>query len=115
MFDLRSIPTIQDDDYTPTNAACSAEPMRKADHKSKKHPSPRHNEKIGGGHFVFRRGRTTGRIKTGSIMAGKMPFEHPNMESARTEAKRLQGMFGGRYDVFSTSAVVDGTDDGEWA
>jgi hypothetical protein len=97
-----------DHDYTPTNAAGSAEPFARPDHKSKKHPRPRRNEKVGGGHFVFRRGGRTGRIKTGSILAGKLPFEHPDMESARTEADRLQKLHGGRYDVFSTSAIVDG-------
>ena len=90
-----------------TGGAHSDEPMQRPDHKSKKHPRPRRNEKVGGGHFVFRRGGRTGRIKTGAIMAGKMPFEHPSLESARAEAERLHGLHGGRYDVLSTSAIVD--------
>lgn len=102
-------------DYTPVSAASSAEPFPKADHKAKKHGRPRsaaarRNEKIGGGHFVFRRGGRTGRIKTGFILAGAMPFEHPDIGSARSEAVRLQSLHGGRYDVMSVSAVVDGTD-----
>ena len=79
-----------EDDLIPcTGGAHSDEPMQRPDHKSKKHPRPRRNEKVGGGHFVFRRGGRTGRIKTGAIMAGKMPFEHPSLESARAEAERL--------------------------
>lgn len=99
-----------DADYTPSaTAAGSTEPFRKPDHKSKKHGRParqRHNETVGGGHFVFRRGRTTGRIKTGAILAGRMPFEHPSKESALAEAGRLQGLHGGTYDVLSVSATV---------
>lgn len=97
-----------DHDYTPTNVAGSAEPFARPDHRSKRHPRPRRNEKVGAGHFVFRRGGRTGRIKTGAILAGGMPFEHPSVDSARTEAERLQSLYGGRYDVFSTSAIVDG-------
>lgn len=104
-------PTPEDFDDIHVTAA-SAEPFARPNHKGKKHCRPRHGEKIGGGHFVFRRGDTTGRIKTGSILAGKMPFEHPNMESARTEAVRLQALNGGRYDVLSVSAMVDGEQEG---
>jgi len=43
-------------------------------------------EKVGGGFFVFRRGSTTGRIK---INPAKLPFEHPSLEAALREAKRL--------------------------
>lgn len=97
-----------DHDYTPTNAAGSAEPMQRPDHKSKRHPRPRRNEKVGGGHFVFRRGGRTGRIKTGHIKHGALPFEHPDIDSARTEAARLQSLYGGRYDVLSVSSTIDG-------
>lgn len=81
----------------------SDEPMLHPDHKAKKHgrPKPRRNEKIGGGYFVFKRGRRTGRIKTGHILAGKMPFEHPNLESATNEAARLAVENGGRYVVLA--------------
>jgi hypothetical protein len=96
------------EDYIPTNAAGSAEPFARPDHKSKRHPRPRHNEVVGGGHFVFRRGRTTGRIKTGAIMSGRMPFEHPTWESAVTEATRLHGLTGRTFEVFSRSASVGG-------
>lgn len=92
--------------------AGSVEPMPRADHKAKKRSRPkgreRRNKKIKGGHFVFRRGGRTGRIKTGHIINGAMPFEHPSIEAARTEADRLQKLHGGRYDVLSVSAIVDG-------
>ncbi len=111
-------PTPEDFDDI-TIAAQSAEPFTKPDHKAKKHGRPpsrsareRRNEKIKGGHFVFRRGRRTGRIAIGAM--GSLPFEHPSLESARTEAQRLQSKNGGRYDVFSVSSVVDGTSDDEW-
>lgn len=100
-------PTPEDFDDIHVSAG-SAEPFARADHKAKRHSRPRRNERVGGGHFVFKRGETTGRIKTGSIMRGAMPFEHPNMESAYAEACRLQALNGGRYDVLSVSAMVDG-------
>lgn len=42
-------------------------------------------EVVGGGWFVFRRSKKTGRIGGG----GQLPFEHGSWESAFTEAKRL--------------------------
>ena len=102
-----------DDDFLPGPSAHSDEPMRKPDHKAKKHgkpnhgkkwpafPGPRANEEIGGSYFVFKRGRRTGRIKTGHIMAGKMPFEHPSLEAALNEAVRLSIEKGGKFEVFS--------------
>lgn len=45
----------------------------------------RRGEKIGGGYFVFRRGKKTGRISAG----GSLPFEHPSYAAARQEAERL--------------------------
>lgn len=113
----RPQPEDFDDMATSAITASNAEPFPRADHKAKKHGRPvrqRRNEQIGGGHFVFRRGRTTGRIKTGSILAGRMPFEHPNVASARTEAQRLQKLHGGRYDVLSVSATIDGAVDEDW-
>ena len=87
----------------------SDEPMQRVDHKAKKfgRPRARRNEKVGGGYFVFKRGRRTGRIKTGHILAGKMPFEHPDLESATNEAARLAVEHGGHYSVF---AEVRGAD-----
>lgn len=79
----------------------SDEPMNRPDQKSKRHPRPRRNEKVGGGYFVFKRGRRTGRIKTGHILAGKMPFEHCSLESALDEAARLAIENGGTYRVFA--------------
>lgn len=66
-------------------------------------PGPRTNEKIGGGFFVFQRGRTTGRIKVGHIMRGAMPFEHPNLEAAIDEAARLSVEYGGQFEVFGSA------------
>jgi len=44
-------------------------------------------EKIGGGFFVFRRGKKTGRI---AVKRNAMPFEHPSYESAKQEVARLE-------------------------
>ena len=66
----------------------------------------RHNEQVGGGYFVFRRGTTTGRIKTGFIRRGALPFEHPDFESAHREACRLAELYGGKYDVFAFAGSV---------
>jgi len=97
-----------EDDFLPGPATHSDEPMRKPDHKAKKHgrpyhgkkwpafPGPRDNEEIGGGHFVFKRGRRTGRIKTGMI-----PFEHDTYDAAVQEAARLSIEVGGKFEVFS--------------
>lgn len=45
--------------------ASSAEPMRRADHKSKKHGRP----PLAGGRFVFRRGCTSERIQSRDVSA----------------------------------------------
>ena len=63
----------------------------------------RKGEKIGGGWFVFRRGKKTGRIGT---RQNTMPFEHPTEESAFIEAKRLAALHPGeKYSVFGYSGV----------
>ena len=46
----------------------------------------RKGEVIGGGFFVFRRGKKTGRV---GVRLGTTPFEHGSYESASAEAKRL--------------------------
>lgn len=46
----------------------------------------RRGERVGGGFFVFRRGRTTGRIK---IDPTKPPYEHASLGDATAEAVRL--------------------------
>ena len=51
-----------------------------------KKPWSRPGEKVGGGYFVFRRGKTTGRVCPPSDRA---PFEHPTIESALAEMNRL--------------------------
>jgi hypothetical protein len=47
--------------------------------------SGRKGEKIGGGFFVFRRGKKTGRVGVTS----SLPYEHPSLSSAVAEAERL--------------------------
>jgi hypothetical protein len=66
----------------------------------------RRNELVGGGHFVFCRGGRTGRIKTGAILAGRLPFEHPTLESATAEAIRLSEIHGRSFVVLSQIVVV---------
>lgn len=68
----------------------------------------RHNEQVGGGFFVFRRGTRTGRIKTGHIKAGNIPFEHPSLKSALAEAERLAELHGGKFDILSSAHQIDG-------
>ncbi|MEZ2132522.1 MULTISPECIES: hypothetical protein [unclassified Sinorhizobium] len=99
------------DYYTPQHAAGSAEPFSRPDHRAKKHPRPapksRKNEKLGGGVFVFRRGRA------GRIHPTTWPFEHPTEDSAIVEAGRLAKMTGDTFEVYSRVAVagpVDGAD-----
>jgi hypothetical protein len=76
--------------------ACSAEPMRRADHKSKKHARPaRKSETLGGGHFVFRR------YADGRIHPRQDPFEHGTLAEAVTEMERLVSRHGGEFEVFS--------------
>ncbi len=90
-------------------AASSVEPMLRPDHKAKKHgkpktkyeymrrfpKKPRNGEEVGGGHFVFRRGDSTGRIRP-----CMWPFEHPSYDSALVEAARLHKEHGGTFEVF---------------
>ncbi|MBD9542905.1 hypothetical protein IB276_26010 [Ensifer sp. ENS04] len=102
-----------DDNYAPTACtASSAEPMQRADHRAKKHGKPYHSKKwpgfpgerpreaIGGGHFVFKRGKRTGRIENRGI-----PFEHSSLDAALSEAARLTIEHGGQFDVFSRIGV----------
>ena len=49
----------------------------------------REGEKIGGGHFVFR--RTEG----GRITPNRCPYEHPTFEAAEKEARRLAAKYPG--------------------
>jgi hypothetical protein len=59
--------------------------------------STRRGEQIGGGWFVFRRGKRTGRIG----IRTQLPFEHPTREAALTEARRLADLTPGEtYQVF---------------
>lgn len=60
----------------------------------------RPGEKIGGGFFVFRRGRGSGRIR-----ASEWPFEHPTLGEARAEAQRLAEKHPGqKFDVLAVHA-----------
>jgi hypothetical protein len=65
---------------------------------------PRPNEKIGGGYFVFRRGKKTGRI---SVRTSVLPFEHPTFAAAMEEAHRLaEKHVGETFEVFNRIALV---------
>jgi len=55
----------------------------------------RKGEEIGGGYFVFRRGKGTGRVRP-----SPWPFEHPTICSAKREADKLAAMQPGyQFDV----------------
>jgi hypothetical protein len=57
----------------------------------------RDGEQIGGGFFVFRRGRKIGRVQ-----CPEWPYEHPDLASAHAEAERLRAKYPGeRFDVFA--------------
>lgn len=82
-------------------AASSVEPMPRPDHKAKKNSRPaRKSEKLGGGHFVFRR-HADGRIHPNSI-----PFEHPDFGAANDEAYRLVEKHGGTFEVYQCRNIV---------
>lgn len=49
-------------------------------------------EEIGGGYIIARRESTNGRIK----ISATLPFEHPSMEAAQTEAQRLSEKYPGQ-------------------
>jgi len=71
--------------------------------RRRRSPKPRINETIGGGFFVFRRGKKTGRVG----VRGSLPFEHGSLEQAAAEATRLAKLFPGEtFEVFQTSGVV---------
>lgn len=71
--------------------------------RRRRSPKPRINETIGGGFFVFRRGKKTGRVG----VRGGLPFEHGSLEQAAAEATRLAKLFPGEtFEVFQTSGVV---------
>jgi hypothetical protein len=59
---------------------------------------PRNGEVVGGGFFVFRRGKTTGRI---SRRVHVPPYEHGSREAAEAEATRLAVQYPGEtFAVF---------------
>jgi endonuclease YncB( thermonuclease family) len=63
----------------------------------------RPGEKIGGGFFVFRRGKRTGRVGISSTL----PFEHPDLLSATREARRLAAATPGEtFEVFATTNIA---------
>ena len=64
---------------------------------------PRKGEEIGGGFFVFRRGKKTGRISVHSTL----PFEHSNMLEATKEGIRLTGKLKGEtFAVFQQVYLI---------
>lgn len=55
-------------------------------------------EVVGGGYFVFRRGKRTGRI---GVKNSTIPFEHGSRESAMAEVARLEKQYPGEtFKVF---------------
>lgn len=54
----------------------------------------REGEQIGGGFFVFRRGRRSNRV-----WPSKLPFEHPSLAAALAERDRLAALFPDRTFV----------------
>lgn len=60
-----------------------------------KHTRKEKGEMVGGGYFVFRRGRSSGRIKINvekSPVGIWLPFEHASVDSAIRQAENLQAM-----------------------
>lgn len=71
--------------------------------RRRRSPAPRKNEVIGGGFFVFRRGKHTGRVG----VATSMPYEHGSFEQALAEATRLANLCPGEtFEVFQTSGAI---------
>lgn len=61
----------------------------------------RPGEQIGGGFFVFRRGRKVGRVQ-----APEWPFEHPTLEAAQAQRAVLMARFPGEvFEVFARVAA----------
>lgn len=62
----------------------------------------RPQETIGGGFFVFRRGRRTNRIRP-----ARFPFEHDTMEAATEAATKLAQQNPGKtFEVYARRSVV---------
>ncbi|WP_421565710.1 hypothetical protein [Ochrobactrum sp. EDr1-4] len=71
--------------------------------RRRRSPAPRKNEVIGGGFFVFRRGKLTGRVS----VATSLPYEHGSFEQALAEAARLAKLCPGEtFEVFQTSGAI---------
>lgn len=87
---------------SPTAAAPEAAPAAQ---------NVRKGEIIGGGFFVFRR------TNQGRIWPARCPYEHGSFASAIAEAKRLQGITGGKYEVFTSLLPNEPlvlADDADW-
>ncbi|WP_235925481.1 hypothetical protein [Brucella pseudintermedia] len=88
-----------DADLLTTNQKHEEQPIMSQRRSSK----PRLNEIIGGGFFVFRRGKKTGRVGVFTTM----PYEHGSFEQALAEATRLAALCPGEtFEVFQTSGAV---------
>jgi hypothetical protein len=75
--------------------------------RRRRSPAPRKNEVIGGGFFVFRRGKHTGRVS----VATTLPYEHGSFGQALAEATRLATLCPGEtYEVFQTSCAIATSD-----
>lgn len=88
-----------------THIASSDEPMPAPTGRRRK-KNQRKNERIGGGHFVFKRNKKSGRIHPNNYA-----FEHPNHTAALKEAERLHRETGDRYDVLSVANCVGESDE----
>lgn len=75
---------------------------------SRKHDGfMRPGEKVGGGFFVARRGRRTGRVSPMALFGAGTPYEHPSFESAMDEASRLAHQHPGyRFQVLGVVGEV---------
>lgn len=69
----------------------------------RRRPKERKGETVGGGYFVFRRGKWTGRVGVRTTL----PFEHGSYDEAIAEARRLSRKHPGEtFEVFATTGDV---------
>jgi len=112
-MNIRPQTIIIDDEHVPAAVvACNAEPLFRPDYRAKKRTKPRNvaareGERIGAGHFVFKR------ADHGRVLPRRIPFEHGSVSAARREAERL-AKFGGTFEVYERVAVIgDGAEGGD--
>lgn len=74
----------------------------------KNQSQPRDGETIGGGHFVFRRGKTSKRIK-----ASWFPFEHGTLGEAVAQADKLAKKYPGETFIVVSQVTAARSEGGE--